>query len=92
VRDASSIANRIVLPTPPGTSVRDALLDLPPKLLRSVAVSHAIPPAALARLLADDREGFIRERTTTLVGLEQEFIQETGGEELTWDTPREDGS
>ncbi|MGX7669809.1 GmrSD restriction endonuclease domain-containing protein [Plantactinospora sp. DSM 117369] len=92
VRDASSIANRIVLPTPPGTSVRDALLALPPARLRTVAVSHGVPPAALAQLLADDRDGFIRERTTTLVGLEQEFIQEIGGEELTWDTVQEDGS
>ncbi|MDW5326426.1 hypothetical protein [Plantactinospora sp. KLBMP9567] len=80
IRDASSIANRIVLPTPPGTPVRDALLDLPPNRLRSVAVSHGIPPAALARLLADDRDGFIRERTATLAGLEQEFIQEIGAD------------
>lgn len=91
VPDASSIANRIVLPTPPGVSVREALLDLPPKLLRSVVVSHAIPPAALACLLADNRVGFIRERTNTLVGLEREFIQETGVE-LAWESWRENRS
>jgi hypothetical protein len=91
IRDASSIANRIVLPTPPGVSVRDALLALRPSWLRSVAVSHGIPPVALARLLADDRDGFIRERTATLAGLEQGFIQEIGGEELAWDSDRGNG-
>ncbi|MBE1492385.1 hypothetical protein [Plantactinospora soyae] len=92
VRDASSIANRIVLPTPPGISARHALLVLRPDRLRSVAVSHGIPPVALARLLADDRDSFIRERTATLAGLKQEFLQEIGDEELTWDAAEEDGS
>jgi len=85
VANASNIANRIVLPTPPGVSVRDALLDLPPRLLRAVVVSHAIPPTALARLVADDRDGFIRERTATLIRLEREFIEETGAE-LAWES------
>ncbi|MFY1675126.1 hypothetical protein ACN27G_35185 [Plantactinospora sp. WMMB334] len=91
IRDASGIANRIVLPTPPGVPVRDALLDLPPSRLRTVAVSHGIPPAALARLLADDRDGFLRERTATLAGLEQEFIQETGAELAADESARENG-
>ncbi|MFY1689805.1 hypothetical protein [Plantactinospora sp. WMMB782] len=91
-RDAASIANRIVLPTPPGTPVRDALLNLPLKLLRPLTVSHGIPPAALAQLLADHREDFIRERTAALDSLEQQFIQQIGGEANTWNTSQEDGS
>ncbi|MDG4791837.1 DUF262 domain-containing protein [Micromonospora sp. WMMD1102] len=90
-RGAASIANRIVLPTPPGTPVRDALRNLPLKLLRPVTVSHGIPPAALAQLLADHRENFIRERAAALVSLEQQFIQQIGGEETTWNTTQEDG-
>ncbi|MEN3611974.1 hypothetical protein AAH979_20760 [Plantactinospora sp. ZYX-F-223] len=62
------------------------------RLLRPVAVSHGMPPAALAQLLADHREGFIRERSAALVRPEQQFIQEIGGEDLTWDSTQEDGS
>lgn len=80
VRDAASIANRIVLPTPAGLTVREALLDLPPQRLRLVAVSHGIPPDALARLLVGDRDGFIRDRAAMLTRLEREFIQENGTE------------
>lgn len=90
VPEASSIANRIVLPTPPGVAVRDALLDLPPQQLATVVVSHAIPPAALARLVAGDRSGFIRERAAALIHLEREFIQETGVE-LAWESGRDNG-
>ncbi|GAB3156794.1 hypothetical protein GCM10027290_55450 [Micromonospora sonneratiae] len=91
VPSASSVANRIIMPTPPGVSVREALLDLPPRRLRTVVVSHAIPPVALARLVADDRNEFIQERTATLAGLEREFIQEIGAE-LAWELGRENGT
>jgi len=90
VPGAASIANRIILPTPSGAPVRDALLDLPPQRLRTVVVSHAIPPAALACLVAGDRNGFIRERAGVLARLEREFIEETGVE-LAWESGRDNG-
>jgi hypothetical protein len=78
VPGASSPANRIILSTEPGVPVRRALLDLPPDRMRAVVVSHAIPPAALAHLHADEGEAFIRERAATLALLEREFMQEMG--------------
>ena len=78
VPGASGIANRIVLSTPPGIPVRQAMLDLQPKELVAVVGSHAIPAGALTHLHADDGEGFIRERAVTLARQEQEFMQEMG--------------
>jgi hypothetical protein len=78
VSGASGIANRIILSTPPGIPVRQAMLELPPKELLAVLGSHAIPATALTHLHADDGEGFIRERAATLARQEQEFMQEMG--------------
>lgn len=80
VPGASNIANRVILPTPSGVALRQALLDVSPKMQAALIGSHAISAAALAYLHAGDGEGFIRERAATLAGQEQEFMQEIGVE------------
>lgn len=66
----SSPANRLVLPTAPGVSVRRALLDAKPALL----ASHGVPDSAVALLRDGDEEGFIRERERFLAAQERKFI------------------
>ena len=67
-------ANRMILPTPPGTSVRTALLNLPEADQSIVAASHGIPPEALDRLQVGDGQGFVKERADALANWERKFM------------------
>lgn len=66
----SSPANRLILPTSPGISIRRALLDADPELL----ASHGVPISAVALLRDGDDEGFIRERERFLAAGEREYV------------------
>jgi hypothetical protein len=81
LRNAESVshpANRLILPTASGVSLRKALLTLPAASHEKVLDSHGIPQAAVNRLEADDGEGFIQERAKMLVALEREFMVKVG--------------
>jgi hypothetical protein len=80
-RDAESVshpANRLILPTDPGLSIRRALLELPRAVRDKVLVSHGIPEEAMDRLAADDGEGFIQARARLLIVRERDFMTEVG--------------
>ncbi|MEV6342644.1 DUF262 domain-containing protein [Actinoplanes sp. NPDC051851] len=66
----SSPANRLMLPTAPGMSIRRALIDAEPELL----ASHGVPEAAVELLAEGDEDGFIRERERFLAAKEREYI------------------
>jgi hypothetical protein len=68
-------ANRLILPTRQGISVRRALLDLDPAVRDGVLASHGIPPEALARLREGDDEGFISLRASALGDSERAFMR-----------------
>jgi hypothetical protein len=70
----SSPANRLIMPTAAGVSVRRTLLDLPAALEEAVLTSHGIPPEALAHLRRGDAEGFVRERALYLASRERIFM------------------
>ncbi|HWR48238.1 MAG TPA: hypothetical protein VN327_11600 [Pseudonocardiaceae bacterium] len=73
----SSPGNRLILPTPPGVSLRQALLDLPPER-EAVLKSHGIPQRALSCLRDGDGEGFIKERAAYLADRERVFMMNLG--------------
>lgn len=75
----SSPGNRLILPTPAGISLRQALLNLPPEQ-ETVLEGHGIPPRALSCLRDGDEEGFIKERAAYLAGRERVFITNFGVE------------
>jgi hypothetical protein len=66
----SSPANRLVLPTEPGVSVRRALLDADPDML----ASHGVPETAVDLLRNGDEEGFVLDRQRYLASRERDFI------------------
>jgi hypothetical protein len=74
-RIEQSPANRLVIPTPRGLSVRRTLLNLEPDVAAEVLASHGIPPEAIELLRAGDGAGFIRVRAKHLAEREQEFIR-----------------
>lgn len=86
VPSASHPANRLILPTEAGVSVRRALLRLPSSIEEPLLTSHGIPLRALECLRNDDGEGFITERAAALVDRERSFMVEMGAE-----APAEDG-
>lgn len=69
----SSPGNRLILPTPPGVSLRRALLRLLPEQ-EAVLESHGIPRRALSYLRDGDGEGFIKERAAYLADRERAFM------------------
>ncbi|WP_261556239.1 DUF262 domain-containing protein [Frankia tisae] len=73
-----SPANRLIMPTVPGLSVRRALLTLAPDVADAVLASHGIPPEAMALLREGDDQGFIASRATHLAERERRFIVEKG--------------
>jgi len=75
----SSPGNRLILPTPPGVSLRQALVKLAPER-ESVLESHGIPQRALSCLRDEDGEGFIKERAAYLADRERVFIKDMGVE------------
>lgn len=81
VRDApnaSHPANRLILPTGAGVSVRKALLALSPDDEARILASHGIPPRALDLLRDGDAEGFIATRAEALVAQERAFMETLG--------------
>lgn len=78
VQSMSHPANRLILPTASGTSVRGALLGIQPEKEAEILRSHGIPVAALDRLRAGDDEGFIAERASALASSERDFMGEWG--------------
>ena len=72
----SSPANRIVLPTPPGVSVRRALANLSPG--SPIPTSHAIPESALAALRIGAWDEFIELRARHMSALERTFMSQLG--------------
>jgi hypothetical protein len=68
----SSPANRVVLPTPPGISVRRALSELPAD--SPVAMSHGITEVALTALRCGNLDGFIQKRVEYMAEREREFM------------------
>ncbi|MGH3943012.1 MAG: DUF262 domain-containing protein [Pseudonocardiaceae bacterium] len=75
----SNPANRLILPTPPGVSLRRALLDISIQN-EKIIESHGIPQRALFCLRDGDEEGFIKERAAYLANRERTFITELGVE------------
>lgn len=74
----SSPANRIILTTKPGISVKRTLLDLPNGVRDRVLAGHGIPKEAMDLLAAGDEEGFIRSRRDFLAEREQMFMARFG--------------
>jgi hypothetical protein len=75
---ASSPANRVILPTAPRVSVKNALLTLPDDRREAVLASHGIPASALDQLHAGDDEGFIKTRQSHLAERERVFMSRFG--------------
>lgn len=73
----SSPGNRLILPTPPGVSLRRALQELSPGD-KTLLQSHGIPQRALSYLRDGDGEGFIKERAIYLAERERIFITDLG--------------
>src|SRR6266511_2389121 len=86
VPSASHPANRLILPTEAGVSVRRAMLSLPPSVEDPLLASHGIPLRALECLRNGDGEGFITERAAALANWERSFMVEMGA-----DAPAEAG-
>lgn len=75
---SSHPANRMIMPTAPGVSVRSALKNLEGSVRTAVLDSHGIPRKAQERLVAGDDEEFILERAAELEAREREFMIEMG--------------
>jgi Uncharacterized conserved protein len=80
VPSASHPANRLILTTEAGVSVRRAMLNMPPGIEEPLLVSHGVPLRALERLRSGDGEGFITERAEALINWERAFMAEMGAE------------
>ena len=74
----SSPANRIILTTKPGVSVKRTLLGLAEGIRDRVLAGHGIPKEAMDLLAAGDDEGFIRSRRDFLSEREQMFMARFG--------------
>ncbi|MDX3107438.1 DUF262 domain-containing protein [Nonomuraea angiospora] len=71
---ASSPANRLIMTTQPGISVRGTLLALPAGIRDRILASHGIPEEAMGQLAAGDDEGFIETRRSFLAERERAFM------------------
>ncbi|GGV44127.1 hypothetical protein GCM10010182_80790 [Actinomadura cremea] len=74
----SSPANRVIMTTKPGVSVKRTLLDLPDGIRDRVLGGHGIPKEAMDLLAAGDEEGFIKSRRDFLAEREREFMTRFG--------------
>lgn len=70
----SSPANRLVMRTAPGVSVKRTLLEVPLDSIDKVVASHGIPREALECLRQGNDEDFIRLRSEELASREREFM------------------
>ncbi|WP_326565913.1 DUF262 domain-containing protein [Amycolatopsis rhabdoformis] len=77
-RNASSPANRVIMPTLPGFSIKRTLLDLSGPSGDRVFESHGIPTKAVEKLRGGDTMGFIKERANYLASEERAFISGFG--------------
>lgn len=76
----SSPANRLMFPTPPGLSVRRALIELPDAIADRVAGSHCIPEASMRALKAGQDSDFVALRARTMADRERQFMGQIGVE------------
>ncbi|MFH8582983.1 DUF262 domain-containing protein [Streptomyces celluloflavus] len=78
VPGASSPANRIVMTTPPGVSIRQALIRLTEEGETDILDSHGVSLASIEHLKADEFSDFIHARQHELAAREQQFIESLG--------------
>ncbi|MEK2488562.1 DUF262 domain-containing protein [Kitasatospora purpeofusca] len=78
VQGASSPANRIVMTTPPGVSIRQALIRLAEEERTDILDSHGVSLASIEHLKADDYTNFILARQHELAAREKQFIGSLG--------------
>lgn len=78
VTATSSPANRVILTTKPGVSVKKTLLGLADGVRDRVLADHGIPKEAMDRLTAGDDEGFIEVRRDFLAERERAFMARFG--------------
>ncbi|GAA0377253.1 hypothetical protein Acor_30620 [Acrocarpospora corrugata] len=71
---ASSPGNRLMLSTPGGVSLRQALLSITPDLAIHVLADHVIPYSAYQALRHGDDAAFIAIRTEALAVRERRFM------------------
>lgn len=74
----SSPANRVVMKTPPGLSIRQALIDLAAEDRTDVLDSHGVSLEAVERLKENDYTGFIKTRQHEIATRERVFIEDMG--------------
>lgn len=75
---SSNPANRIIMPTPPGVSVRRAMVSVDPELRERFCASNGVPIAALGALEDNNNAAFVRLRAEYLSKGEQEFMRAWG--------------
>ncbi|MFI0722241.1 DUF262 domain-containing protein [Streptomyces sp. NPDC021224] len=78
VPGASSPANRIVMTTPPGVSIRQALIRLAEEGRTDILDSHGVSLASIEHLKADDYTGFIITHQREVAARERQFIESLG--------------
>ncbi|MFE7616727.1 DUF262 domain-containing protein [Streptomyces sp. NPDC057496] len=78
VPGASSPANRIVMTTPPGVSIRQALIKLAEDGRTGILDSHGVSLASIEHLKADEFTEFILARQRELASRERQFIEGLG--------------
>jgi hypothetical protein len=72
----SHTANRVLLPTSRGQSVRRRLLSIPPLLRAPVLTSHGINDEAYDALVANDAPRFVKVRARYLAQIERAFMHD----------------
>ncbi|AXG79982.1 DUF262 domain-containing protein [Streptomyces paludis] len=78
VPGASSPANRIVMTTPPGMSIRQALIRLAEEGRANVLDSHGVSLTSIEHLKAHNHTAFIFARQHDLAARERQFIESLG--------------
>lgn len=78
VPGASSPANRIVMTTPPGVSIRQALIRLAEEGRTDILDSHGVSLASIEHLKSDEYTDFILARQQELAAWERKFIESLG--------------
>ncbi|MCB5911285.1 DUF262 domain-containing protein [Streptomyces pinistramenti] len=78
VPGASSPANRIVMATPPGISIRQALIRLAEEGATDILDSHGVSPSSVEYLKDDEYADFIAARQHEVASREKAFIESLG--------------
>jgi len=79
---SSSPANRIVMPTPVGVTIKSAILSVADELRSEFCLSNGIPDEAIVALERNDDEEFIRLRADYLADGELSFMRDWGAKPL----------